>query len=153
MDRHPAARSSPPVPRGRRIPLSRFWLDRRISLFLVGVCLLILGAVIVLLWRAPAAPPPAFVPSATGHRERAELYEQLGEMAEAVEEYRAALRLAPEDPALHKALAQLLERQGRWEEAATHYERSLHLSPASQELPALRERIEGLRKAKGAGGE
>ncbi len=139
--------------RGRRIPLSRFWLDWRISLFLFGVCLLVLGAVIISLWRGPEATPPTFVPSATVHRERAELYERLGKMAEAVQEYQAALRLTPEDPALHKVLAQLLERQGKREEALIHYERSLQLDPASAEASAIRERIEGLRKARGAGKE
>jgi tetratricopeptide (TPR) repeat protein len=137
--------------RDRRIPLSRFWLDWRISFFLVGVCLLILGAVVIALWRGPEATPPVFVPSATVHRERAEVYERLGKMAEAVQEYQAALRLAPEDPAIHKALAQLLEKQGRREEALIHYERSLQLDPASKDLSAIQERIERLRGARGWG--
>ena len=135
--------------RGRRVPLSRFWLDRRISLFLLGVCLLVLGAVIIALRSGPKATPPVLLPSAVIHRERAELYERLGKMAEAIQEYRAALRLAPEDPAIHKSLAQLLEKEGKREEALTYYERYLQLDPASQEASTIRERIEGLRKAGG----
>jgi len=116
---------------------------------LVGVCLLVLGAVIIALWWGPEATPPVLLPSATVHRERAEIYERLGKMAEAVQEYQAALRLAPEDPALHKVLAQLLEKQGKWEEAMTHYARYLQLDPAARDLSTILERLEGLRKARG----
>jgi len=137
-----------PAPRGRRIPLSQFWLDWRISLFLVAVCTLVLGAGLLALWGWRAAPPPVTHASPAVHRERGEVYERLGKLEEAIGEYRVALRLSPADPTLHRALAGLFEKQGRIADAIATYERALELDPASPEAPDIRVRLEQLRQAR-----
>jgi tetratricopeptide (TPR) repeat protein len=135
-----------PVPRGRRIPLSQFWLDWRISLFLIGVCLLVLGAALVALTGKPKVVPSMAGSSPATHRERAQFYEGLGRSEDAIREYEAAIRQSPTDPALHRALALLFDREGRFAEAIVTYERLLQLEPASPEEPAIRRRIAELRQ-------
>ncbi|MFQ5881783.1 MAG: tetratricopeptide repeat protein [Candidatus Methylomirabilales bacterium] len=135
-----------PVPRGRRIPLSQFWLDWRISLVLLGVCLLVAGAAIIALWGWPEAVPVISGPSPGVHRERAQLYERLGKIEESIQEYQGALTLSPDDPALHKALALLFEKGGRFDEAIASYERYLQLEPESADASAIRVRIAKLRR-------
>jgi tetratricopeptide (TPR) repeat protein len=134
------------VPRGRRIPLSRFWLDWRISLFLVGVCLVVAAAALGALWGGPSVAPSFSRSSPVIHRERAQLYEGLGRIEDAIVEYQAALRLSPADPALHRALALLFEKEGRSAEAIVSYERSLQLAPAGAEAVTVRTRLEELRR-------
>lgn len=134
-----------PVPRGRRIPLSRFWLDWRISFFLVAVCVLVVGVAVVALWGRPDVVPPQAEPSASIHRERAQFYEGLGKIEEAIREYQAALRMRPDDPALYTALALVYEKAGKFPEAAEAYERSLDLELDAQERADIRSRIEALR--------
>jgi tetratricopeptide (TPR) repeat protein len=134
-----------PVPRGRRIPLSRFWLDWRISFFLVAVCVVVIGIAVVALWGRPHILPSRAGSSSTTHRERAQFYERLGKTEDAIREYRAALRLDPENPALYQALALLYETEGRFAEAIDAYERSLARQPDAQERSVIRARIEALR--------
>lgn len=137
---------SSPGPRGRRIPLSRFWLDRRITVFLVGVCLLVLVAALISLWGRPRATSSVAGSAPTIHRERAQFYEGIGKFEDAIREYQAALHLSPADPALHKRLAVLFERQGRFADAVTAYERYLELEPEAAERSAIRTRIKDLRR-------
>lgn len=134
-----------PVPRGRRIPLSRFWLDWRISFFLVAVCVVVIGVAVVALWGRPHILPSRAGSSPATHRERAQFYEGLGKTEDAIREYQAALRLDPEDPALYQALALLYETEGRFAEAIDAYERSLARQPDAQGRFAIRSRIEALR--------
>jgi tetratricopeptide (TPR) repeat protein len=133
-------------PRGRRIPLSRFWLDRRINLFLGGVCLLVLIAALASLWVGARATRSVAGSAPTIHRERAEFFEGIGEFDEAIRAYQAALDRAPADPGLHKRLALLYERQGRFAEAVASYERCLELQSEAAEVVAIRARIEALRR-------
>lgn len=135
-----------PAPRGRRIPLSRFWLDRRINFFLLGVCLLVLIAALISLWEGPRATPTVAGSSPAMYRERAQFYESIGQIEEAIREYEAALHLSPGDPTLHKSVALLFERQGRFAEAVASYERYLELGSEAAENSAIRSRIEELRK-------
>lgn len=135
-----------PVPRGRRIPLSQFWLDWRISLFLIGVCVLVLGVALVALTRRPTVVPSVAGSSPAIHSERAQFYEGLGRIEDAIREYEAAIRLRPADPALYRALALLFDREGRFAEAIVAYERLLQLEPASPEESAIRRRIAELRQ-------
>lgn len=135
-----------PVPRGRRIPLGRFWLDWRISFFLIAVCVVVVGIAIVALWGGHELVPSRPGSSSVMHRERAQVYAGLGKRAEAIREYRAALRLSPDDAELHRALALLFEAEGRFGEAIALYERSLRLEPASVEAAGIRTRIEVLRR-------
>lgn len=137
-----------PVPRGRRIPLSRFWLDWRISFFLVAVCVLVVGVAVVALWGRPEILPSKAPSPPTTHRARAQFYEGVGKIDEAILEYQAALRVAPTDPAVYKALALLYERKDRFPEAASAYERFLELQPDAAEGPLIRSRIEALRQRK-----
>lgn len=134
------------VPRGRRIPLSRFWLDRRINVFLVGVCLLVLVAALISLWGRPRATSSVAGSSPAIHRERAQFYEGIGKLEDAIREYQAALDLSPTDPALHKSLALLFERQGRFADAVIAYERYLELEPEAAERSTIRTRIKDLRR-------
>lgn len=136
----------PSLPRGRRIPLSRFWLDWRIGIFLLSACVLIFGVAVVALLGGPNVVPSPAGTFPTTHRERAQFFEGLGRTDEAIREYRAALRADPDDPALHKALALLLEKEGRFVEAITAYERFLELEPESATASAVRTRIEELRQ-------
>jgi tetratricopeptide (TPR) repeat protein len=135
-----------PVPRRRRIPLSRFWLDWRISFFLVTVCVVVVGVAVVALWGRPEFIRSGPGSSPATHRERAQFYEGLGKIDDAIHEYQAALRLSPEDPALYTALALLYEKEGRFAEAADTYERSLARQPDAQGRFAIRARIEALRR-------
>ena len=135
-----------PVPRGRRIPLSQFWLDWRISLFLLGVCVLVLGVALVALTGRPTVVPSVAGSSPAIHSERAQFYEGLGRIEDAIREYEAAIRQSPTDPALHQALALLFDREGRFAEAIVAYERILQLEPASPEASAIRRRIVELRQ-------
>jgi tetratricopeptide (TPR) repeat protein len=134
-----------PAPRGRRIPLSRFWLDWRISFFLLAVCLLVVGAGLGALWSGLSTGPPPADSSAAVYRERAQLYEGLGKVEEAITEYQAALRLTPTDPGLYRELGDLFEKQGRNEEAVALYEQAVTRVPAGAEAPALQGRLERLR--------
>jgi len=134
------------VPRGRRIPLSQFWLDWRISLFLIGVCVLVLGVALVALTGRPTVVPSVAGSSPAIHSERAQFYEGLGRIEAAIREYEAAIRLSPADPALYRALALLSDREGRFAEAIVAYERLLQLEPASPEESAIRRRIAELRQ-------
>ncbi|MFQ5961047.1 MAG: tetratricopeptide repeat protein [Candidatus Methylomirabilales bacterium] len=133
------------APRRRRIPLSRFWLDWRISFFLVAVCVLVVGIAVVALWGRPEFIRSGPGSSPATHRERAQFYEGLGKNDDAIREYQAALRLSPEDPALYNALALLYEKEGRFAEAADMYERVLDLQPDAQGRSMIRARIEALR--------
>jgi len=135
-----------PVPRGRRIPLSQFWLDWRISLFLLGVCVLVLGVALVALTGRPTVVPSVAGSSPAIHSERAQFYEGLGRIEDAIREYEAAIRQSPTDPALYRALALLFDREGRFAEAIVAYERILQLEPASPEASAIRRRIVELRQ-------
>ena len=135
-----------PVPRGRRIPLSQFWLDWRISFFMIGVCVLVLGAALVALTSRPRVVPSVAGSSPAVHRERAQFYEGLGRIEDAIREYEAAIRQSPADPTLHRALALLFDREGRFAEAIVAYERLLQLEPASPEEAAIRRRIAELRQ-------
>lgn len=136
------------VPRRRRIPLSRFWLDRRINFFLGGVCFLVLIAALISLWPPPEATRSVAGSSPAMHRERAQFYEGMGKLDGAIREYQAALRLAPKDPGLHKSLARLFERQGRFADAVVSYERYLDLQSDAAEDSAIRTRIEVLRRTR-----
>ncbi|MEE8242161.1 MAG: tetratricopeptide repeat protein [candidate division NC10 bacterium] len=136
----------PPVPRRRRIPLSRFWLDRRINFFLGGVCLLVLVAAVLSLWGGPRATPSVAGSSPAMHRERAQYYEGIGQIEEAIREYQAALHLSPGEPTLHKSLALLFERQGRFPDAVASYERYLEIDSGAADGSAIRTRIEVLRR-------
>ena len=135
-----------PVPRGRRIPLSQFWLDWRISLFLLGVCVVVVAAALIALTRGPTVVPAVGGSSPAIHRERAQFYEGLGRIEDAIREYEAAIRQSPTDPALYRALALLFDREGRFAEAIVAYERLLQLEPASPEEAAIRRRIAELRQ-------
>ncbi len=135
-----------PAPRRRRIPLSRFWLDWRISFFLVAVCVLVVGVAVVALWGRLEFMRSGPGSSRATHRERAQFYDGLGKTEDAIREYRAALRLDPEDPALYHALALLYEEEGRVAEAADMYERVLDLQSDGQERSMIRARIEALRR-------
>ncbi|MCI0484218.1 MAG: tetratricopeptide repeat protein [candidate division NC10 bacterium] len=130
-----------PVPRGRRIPLSQFWLDWRISFFMIGVCVLVLGAALVALTSRPRVVPSVAGSSPAVHRERAQFYEGLGRIEDAIREYEAAIRQSPADPTLHRALALLCDSEGRFAEAIAAYERFLQLEAASPEASAIRARI------------
>ncbi len=136
----------PSVPRGRRIPLSRFWLDWRISFFLVTVCVVVIGIAIVALWGRPEIVPSGAGSSPANHRELAQFYEGLGKTEEAIGEYQTAIRLSPDDPVLYEALALLFEKEGRFSEAIALYERSLELEAASAKASAIQMRIEQLRQ-------
>ena len=135
-----------PVPRGRRIPLSQFWLDWRISLFLLGVCVVVVVAALIALTRGPTVVPSVAGSSPAIHRERAQFYEGLGRVEDAIREYEAAIRQSPADPTLHRALALLFDREGKSAEAIAAYERLLQLEPASPEESAIRRRIAELRQ-------
>lgn len=135
-----------PLPRRRRIPLSRFWLDWRISLFLLGVCVLVVVAAVMTLLSGNETNPSMVGPSPATHRERAHFFEGLGKSEEAIREYQAALHLSPEDPRLHEALALLFEREGRLGEAIAAYERSLELETDSKKAFVIRSRVEELRR-------
>ncbi|MFQ5532535.1 MAG: tetratricopeptide repeat protein [Candidatus Methylomirabilales bacterium] len=135
-----------PVPRRRRIPLSRFWLDWRISLFLVAVCILVVLAAAMTLLSGQKTIPSIANPSPATHRERAQFFEGLGKSKDAIREYQAAIRLSPEDAGLHEALAFLYEREGRFAEAITSYERSLQLAPESEKSASIRSRVDELRR-------
>ena len=137
-----------PVPRGRRIPLSQFWLDWRISLFLLGVCVLVLGVALVALTGRPTVVPSVAGSSPAIHSERAQFYEGLGRIEDAIREYEAAIRQSPTDPALYRALALLFDREGRFADAIVAYERLLQLEPASPEDSAIRRRIAELRQGR-----
>ncbi|MGH7474274.1 MAG: tetratricopeptide repeat protein [Candidatus Methylomirabilales bacterium] len=135
-----------PVPRGRRIPLSQFWLDWRISFFLLGVCVLVLGVALVALTVRPKVVPSVAGSSPAIHGERAQFYEGLGRIEDAIREYEAAIRQSPTDPALYRALALLFDREGRFADAIVAYERFLQLEPAAPEASAIRRRIAELRQ-------
>ncbi len=135
-----------PVPRGRRIPLSRFWLDWRISFFLVAVCVLVVGVATVAIWGRPGVVPLVAGSSLAIHREKAQFYEGLGRIEEAIREYQAALRLSAGDPALHKGLALLFEKKGEFTEAIAAYERYLELEPDAADRSIIQTRIEQLRQ-------
>lgn len=137
-----------PLRRRRRIPLSRFWLDRRINFFLGGVCLLVLITALISLWPPPRDTRSVAASSWVMHRERAEFYEGIGKFDEAIGEYQAALHRAPKDPGLHKSLALLFERQGRFADAVASYERYLELQPDAAEAAAIRTRIEELHRTR-----
>ncbi|MEE8283223.1 MAG: tetratricopeptide repeat protein [candidate division NC10 bacterium] len=135
-----------PVPRGRRIPLSYFWLDWRISIFLVAVCVLVVGVATVAIWGRPAVVPSVARSSPALHREKAQFYVGLGKLEEAIREYQAALRLSAGDPALHKGLALLFEKKGGFTEAIAAYERYLELEPDAADRSIIQTRIEQLRQ-------
>lgn len=82
------------------------------------------------------------------HRERAQYYEGIGQIEEAIRVYQAALHLSPGDPAPHMSLALLFERQGRFAEAVASYERYLELTSEAAESAAIRTRIEVLRRTR-----
>jgi tetratricopeptide (TPR) repeat protein len=75
------------------------------------------------------ARPIDFDPRTDGylplHVNRAMLFAEAGERGPAIEEYRAALRLAPDRPSIRKRLALLLLEEGRKEEARRELEAAL----------------------------
>ena len=134
------------VPRRRRIPLSRFWLDWRISLFLVAVCIVVLAAAAMTLFSGQKTAPSIANLSPATRRERAQFFEGLGKIEDAIREYQAAIRLTPDDAGLHEALAFLYERKGRFADAISSYERSLQLAPESEKSSSIRSRVDELRR-------
>jgi tetratricopeptide (TPR) repeat protein len=80
------------------------------------------------------------------HRERAQYYEGIGQIEEAIREYQAALHLSPGKPTLHKSLALLFERQGRFPDAVASYERYLEIDSGAADGSAIRTRIGVLRR-------
>jgi tetratricopeptide (TPR) repeat protein len=80
------------------------------------------------------------------HRERAQYYEGIGQIEEAIREYQAALHLSPGEPTLHQSLALLFERQGRFPDAVASYERYLEIDSGAADGSAIRTRIEVLRR-------
>ncbi|MEM6458273.1 MAG: tetratricopeptide repeat protein [Planctomycetota bacterium] len=56
----------------------------------------------------------------------------LGETGEAIDEYRVALQLNPDDPATHRDLATAYLQVGRPDFALNHAERAVELTPGSQ---------------------
>ncbi len=57
-----------------------------------------------------------------------------GDLAEAIEQYRAIARYGVEDPALEYNLANALLRSGKVGEAILHYERALRLEPRARDV-------------------
>src|SRR5438876_550793 len=53
-----------------------------------------------------------------------------GRTTEAMQEFQATLRLAPDSAATHVNLANLLAKQHAWDEAMAHYSEALRLNPA-----------------------
>jgi Flp pilus assembly protein TadD len=113
---------------------------------MIGVCVLVLGAALVALTSRPRVVPSMAGSSPTVHRERAQFYEGLGRIEDAIREYEAAIRQKPTDAALHRALALLCDSEGRFAEAIVAYERFLQLEPAAPEASAIRRRITELRQ-------
>ncbi len=66
--------------------------------------------------------------------------------AQATDSARHALRLRPDDAAVHLLLAQLCERDGRLEEAAAAYKSALRLQPDQREAAAALARLRGTGK-------
>jgi tetratricopeptide (TPR) repeat protein len=114
----------------------------------VAVCVLVVGVAVVALWGRPDVVSPKADSSATIHRERAQFYEGLGKIEDAIREYQAALRVSPEDPALYTALALVYEKAGRFADAVDAYERSLELQPDAQARTAIRSRMESLQRGR-----
>jgi curved DNA-binding protein CbpA len=67
--------------------------------------------------------------------------------AQAADSARQALRLQPNDAALHLLLAQLQEREGKGQEAAAAYLATLRLQPGNREAAAGLERLGGRGRA------
>jgi tetratricopeptide (TPR) repeat protein len=55
-----------------------------------------------------------------------------GRPDEAIEQYRAALRLRPDSPEAHNDLGNALVRMGRADEAVTHFEAALAVTPSAE---------------------
>jgi tetratricopeptide (TPR) repeat protein len=68
---------------------------------------------------------------ARAHNERAKKFYELNQMAEAEEEVRQALNLAPDWPALYDNLGTICSEQGKFDEALIHYSQALKLDPES----------------------
>jgi Flp pilus assembly protein TadD len=73
---------------------------------------------------------PAGAP-AQAHQMLADELTKVGSLGEAIEELRVALRLAPQDAALHAQLGHLYERSGLVSEAIREYEEFARLEPAN----------------------
>ncbi|MFH1680343.1 MAG: hypothetical protein ABIH26_06835 [Candidatus Eisenbacteria bacterium] len=94
-----------------------------------GIAGILAGAAIIVF----AARPIDFDPRREGylplHVNRAMLFAEEGERVRAIEEYREALRLVPERPAIRKRLAYLLLEEGREKEALLEMEVALRGLP------------------------
>ena len=69
-----------------------------------------------------------------GERPEAQFYlaqaaDELGQSAEAVAQYRAALKRTPTDSAIHNKLAQVLLKTGKTDEGVAEFQRAIQLNP------------------------
>ncbi|MFQ5840122.1 MAG: tetratricopeptide repeat protein [Candidatus Methylomirabilales bacterium] len=136
--------------RGRRIPLSVFWLDRRITFFLIAVCVVVITGGVAAIWSGwgtvgphtgeVAAPPP----TGTALVEQAIRHERLGRLSEAEKLYRQARSISPDNTTIARNLAGLLERLGERSEALALYREYLDLAPSAPDRTAIEERINAL---------
>jgi tetratricopeptide (TPR) repeat protein len=67
------------------------------------------------------------------HLERAQVYEESGQIEQAQAELQAALKVAPQNPATNLRLATLLERGEQWDTALFYYEEAHRLDPANDD--------------------
>jgi tetratricopeptide (TPR) repeat protein len=118
------------------------WNDaryRKLAPAAIGASLLCLAGLAGLTWRQSLVwrtqetlwtHAVQCTPSATNHFSLAGVYAQSGRLPEAIEEYRAALRLAPRHATTVCALSKALAQTGQLDEAALVCEQALPLLPA-----------------------
>ena len=77
----------------------------------------------------------------------ARLYEENGQLDEAIAEYQKAIaQLSDSEPVIYQLLGAAYEKQQKYKEALASYEKYLALAPNGSLAPALRSIIEQLRR-------
>lgn len=114
---------------------------RPINVWRIAVLVVLIGVgVYVERVLVPAVPPP-FVPTATPTRSpatyalEAESFFQAGKLGQAIDSYRRAIEVNPQDPNLYLALARVLVFAGRPAEAEVEARNALLINP---DLPPAR---------------
>ena len=76
-------------------------------------------------------------------------YSQKKEYEKAIEMYKKALRVAPEDVNLHLTLADLYDENNMFKESITEYEEVIKLSPGTEKAEKSRRQINTLKEKQG----
>lgn len=71
------------------------------------------------------------------HLKNAEILKQQGQLSEAVQEYRKAIELTPDNASIHQNLGNLFKEQGRIEEAISCYRKVADINPSYKSFVQL----------------